>query len=100
MRYLHSLTVAAALALGGCATTGGIDPGTATQIQNATMAACSFLPSVNMIAALIGKGAIVGPIINSPIVKAICDAADAGGAAVVPKGATVNGVPVDGRFIR
>lgn len=109
----------AAVSLAGCGTTGLITPGpTSTPISSgnatvdavvaATVKACGFLPTVQTAASVLSTfvpGASVGVGIANAVAKAICDAvapAKASGRRSMRAGASpvVNGVPIEGRFVR
>lgn len=93
------LAVLCAVALSGCATTGGGGSVTdiAKQIQDGVRQACSFAPTINSILAILNKGG--GSVVG--VVNEICNAvtsaplADGGRRKVV-----VRGVPVAGRRVR
>ena len=96
-KFLLATPVAAALVLGGCATTA--TSAAIIQIQNYAVLACGFLPTVTTVANIIANG--------NPILQTATDIANAICAAVTPKAArrgavlpTVNGVVVHGRFVR
>ncbi len=92
-------------AVAGCATTGGgVGSDTITQIQNAAIKACSFLPTVTTITAILG--------LHNPTYETVSDIASAICKAVVPAptpnplsrtakpaAPTVAGVPIDGQFV-
>jgi len=98
-----TLVILASLALGGCATTGGGQQSPediVAQVQKTTAQICSFVPTAATVAALVSGG---NPTIVSAtaLAQAICAAvtrpkARAKGAAIP----TVNGVAIEGRFIR
>jgi hypothetical protein len=112
-KFLGKVAVAGSLLLGGCATTGtGIDPITgnpiATEIANIEAQAvkyCGFLPTEATITAILATlvpGAAPVTVIINQVAQSIC-------AAVVPaasgrlRGAAwpqVNGVPINGHFVR
>ena len=113
MRNIHNLLTAAglsvAVALGGCATTPGTISTATTnvsavisEVQQAAVAACAFLPTTATVANIIGTVAGVGPetTLATTIAAQICSAVSAsksarrGGAAP-----TVNGVAIHGRFV-
>jgi hypothetical protein len=98
-----------AVALGGCASIGGGTGTTAanittviSQVQQASVAACAFLPTTATVAQIIGTAAGVGveTTLATTIAAQICAAvsptakARRGGAAP-----TVNGVTIHGRFV-
>jgi hypothetical protein len=107
-KLVIALAVGASVALGGCATSPSgqptIDPSIQTQIQNGTAAACGFVPTITTVASIlasfVGGGPIVG-VVGSTI-KAICDAVAPPKASLKRKFGKpmVNGVPVEGYFIR
>jgi len=105
---MRKLLLAGALALGAfplaaCQTTSSSDSGTITAIQQAAVAACSFLPTVETVAGILAAGS--GTVATAAaIAEAIC-------AAVTPstnKSArlklestpTVDGVPIVGVFVK
>lgn len=98
---MKKLTLAVALSamLAGCATTGGGGGNisdTAKQIQAGVRTACNFVPTINTILAILGKGG--GSVLG--VVGEICAAvtsvplADGGRRKVI-----VRGVPVAGRRV-
>lgn len=117
MNRIKSIVMAGALsiatALGGCASTTGANTGTTAanninsviaQIQQASVAACSFLPTTATIANILGTVAGVGAetqlatTVASQICAAVSPAAKANRAAGAAP--TVNGVVIHGRFVR
>ncbi|HXP09025.1 MAG TPA: hypothetical protein VN828_11045 [Acidobacteriaceae bacterium] len=101
--------LSASIALGGCASTSGTIATATTNasttiaaIQQAAVAACSFLPTTATVANLIGTVAGVGTetSVATTLAASICAAvspkasAKRGGAAPV-----VNGVTIHGRFV-
>lgn len=100
------LASAIALSLSGCATTGGNPPdmnAIIAQIQQTTAQICSFVPTVETVAAIIAAGSGGGA---TPAVVGVASIANAICAAVTKPAAarrgvpTVNGVPVNGSFVR
>ena len=95
---MKKLVVLLALALGGCATTGGGDiTSTAKQIQSTVKATCAFVPTIATIVSIINASAGSALGVASEICMAITSAplADGGSRKVV-----VRGVPVAGRRVR
>ena len=99
-KFMLAVPVAAALSLSGCA---GITAATTatiiSQVQQATVLACGFLPTASTIANILAAG---NPAVQavSAVATAICTAVTAkvarrGGA--IPN---VNGVAVHGRFVQ
>lgn len=95
-----------ALALSGCATTGGGGSlsSTITQIRDAARALCKFEPTVNTVAELLGAFGVPGvaavPVISTKICAAVSlNPMTEGprGGRTVPK---VDGVPIRGKFVR
>jgi len=90
------LAGAVALSLGGCA---GVDTATViSQVQQATVLACGFLPTATTVANILAAG--------NPAVSAVSAVATAICTAVTSKGVrrggaipNVNGVDVHGRFV-
>ncbi len=103
---LLTLPLLAALTLGGCATNagGGFD---ISAVQNATVAACRFLPTASTVANIIAAG---NPLLATAeaIAAAICAAVLPTAPAPLPpvlarRGVvvpTVNGVVIHGTFVR
>lgn len=103
-RFAIMLSTAAMISLGGCATTGGTNQTTITQIQQITVALCGFLPTAAVIADIITMGnplVATGNAIADAICKAVLPAKMARAAgrkrANVPM---VGDVVIHGRFIR
>jgi hypothetical protein len=95
------------VALGGCASTGGTTATDITtvisQVQQAAVAACSFLPTTATVANILGTVAGVGAEtqLATTVAAQICAAVSP--AASVRRGGaapTVNGVVVHGRFVK
>ncbi len=104
-KFLLSTALASALALGGCATTAGNPPTTSdplAQAQQIAVAVCGFLPTIQTVQSIIVAGAYPAGIPISELANlvgnSICTAvmARSARAGAVP---TVNGVPVQGRFV-
>lgn len=106
-RSLLALSLAAAIALAGCATPGGgpvtvpaIDPATITKIQDTAKQVCGFVPTINTVASIIatftGGGAIVDMVGRAA--TGICTAVTAKGAK--RGGARYRGVVIKGDFAR
>lgn len=99
--------MSAAVALGGCAT-GGITgtttniTSTITQVQQAAVAACSFLPTTATVANILGTVAGVGAEtqLATTIAAQICAAVSQKSAARGSAAPEVNGVAIHGRFVR
>lgn len=104
---LATVTLAGALGLGGCVTTGGFTPEQEAQIaavQAAAVQVCGFLPTVSTITQIVSSfvpGAGAGVAVGTQIAQAICGAVTAKG---LKKGVAgtpmVNGVAVKGQFVR
>lgn len=100
--FLTSITLALALALGGCVTT-GLGPGSITnfvqQAQQVATLTCGFLPTVETVAGLIAAG---NPAITTAteIADAICSVATRKMVTRSGRAPTVSGVAVKGRFVR
>lgn len=95
--------VAAALSLGGCASTGGgLDPAFVDQVRAAATAACGFLPTAETVLGIIGTISGTGPIAAtvSGIANAICQAVTAKAGARAGSPPMVNGIIIHGRFVR
>ncbi len=107
-RYISML---AAIALAGCATTGGV-PSTGggdviDKIRQYAVLYCSFEPTISTISQIVasfgGPGAVAGEAVVEQVARSIC-------AAVAPKKTArlrakgpppeVNGVVIHGRFVR
>ena len=122
-RIATVFALAAAVSLAGCGTTGLITPsgggggtpvssGNATvdQVVAATVKACGFLPTVQTAANVLSTfvpGASVGVGIANAVANAICNAVtpakSAMGRRSLHRGDAliqVNGVPIEGRFVR
>lgn len=90
-------------ALNGCASTGtGTGPTPADVIaeaRNIAVAACGFLPAVSTVAGILAAG---NPALTtaSAVASAICAAVTAPAAARGTRIPTVNGVPVQGSFVK
>lgn len=102
------IALAAALALGGCASTGGVTPAPTdisaeiSQVQKIAAQVCSFVPTIETVSGLITvfvPAAGVPTSIAGQIADAIC-------AAVAPKAmlagsrAVVRGVPISGKYVQ
>ncbi len=101
MRYSAIVMAIGALALNGCATTGGGGISVA-MVQQDAVAVCSFLPTASTVANIIAAG---NPLLITAeaIAQAICAAVTAAPAVTTRRGAAqpmVNGVPVRGKFLR
>lgn len=110
MRFLAALALTASLALGGCASTGATGTGTApnptvtatiTQVQNATVNLCAFVPTAATIAGIFASGnSLVSSITQAA--QLICNAV-ASHPAAARRGAfipVVNGVRIQGHFVK
>ena len=101
---MKKIVVLASLTLAGCATTptaGNISE-TAQQIQSYTRLACSFVPTIATIAALLSKGgsssvATIAQDICSAVTQPVTFGIMSRGAPVVPM---VNGVKIKGSFVK
>ncbi len=88
-----------ALSLASCATL-GVDAGTIAQIQNATVAACAFLPTASTIINILAQNNTQLQSAQA-IAIAICQVVVPTAArGLVARPTTVAGVRVDGRFVR
>lgn len=113
-KFVLAALAASSIALGGCATTGGLAPTDITsfvaQVQATTSAVCSFVPTAETVASIISTlggpagAAIVGT--ANGIASAICAAvapAAPGKASSRLRAAgppTVAGVVIHGKFLR
>ena len=104
---LLSAALAGTMALGGCATPGGMPPNVAdalAQAQQIAVAACGFLPTYQTVQNIIVAGAyppgIPAAQLANLVGNAICAAVTAKSAKFGSRGPTVNGVPVQGQFVR
>src|SRR6516164_3555994 len=109
---------AVAISVGGCGLIQklGVSQQTITDVQQAAVAVCGFLPTVETVASIVSSGASAGP---AAIADLICKAVVQGNAPsgmqvgprgvptaamapvrAVPPGAQVNGVAVQGKFVR
>jgi hypothetical protein len=103
-RFVMTTTVASALMLGGCATTGTNTQAVIEQARQAAVAVCGFLPTVDTVAAILAAG---NPIYltASGIANGICEAVKsipapdklAGRRRAAP---VVAGVVIHGRFVK
>ncbi len=109
-KFLIAASAAASIGLGGCATTGGVTSPTditsfIAQVQATTSAVCSFVPTVETVASVIG--AVTGPAgagivaTANGIASAICSAVAPAKASGKLRAAqpTVAGVAIHGRFL-
>lgn len=99
--WLYATPLVCFLALGGCATTGGIVAPTIASVQAAAVAACSFLPTVATVASIIAAGN-PAVITAGAIAEAICSALAASKSsarkrATVP---VVGNVVIHGTYVR
>lgn len=117
-RFGTILALVAAVGLAGCGTTGLVTPtpsstpissGNATvdAVVAATVKACGFLPTVQTAAGVLSTfvpAAGVGVGIANAVANAICQAVVPAKAARrslrAGEGPVVNGVPIEGRFVR
>jgi hypothetical protein len=119
-----SIVLASALALGGCATSGGIDPPSGTvpvspiSSGNATVDAiignavkgCGFLPTFETAAGIlstfvpqVGPGVDIADMVAKAICRAVLPGKSAGRMSFRrgdAEGLQINGVLIEGRFIR
>lgn len=108
---MRKLLIAAALSCGlaGCATTSGTPSIDVGQVQQAAIAACGFLPTVETVVGIIATfatGGAAAPVVATAegVAEAICSAvvpkaaARRGGAPAAPP--AVNGVVIHGQFVR
>lgn len=98
---MKRLILLSALALGGCGT---VTPGTisdrAKEIQGYTKLACSFVPTVATVAAILTRGGSAGTAqIAQDICAAVTTAPLAEGPGKRPR-PTVNGVVIRGSFVK
>ena len=93
-------------ALSGCATTGGLAPISIAGVQNAAVAACAFLPTATTVGNIIAAG---NPLLTTAeaIAQAICAAVTQAPTVAAKSGRRmmvvqpmVNGVPIQGKFLR
>ncbi len=101
--------LAASISLAGCAGTGTLPPSpvvafpTITQIQDAAVAACGFLPAAETVASIVATfqpSAAGGVAIGSQVANAICAAVTANKPKFNGQAPMVNGVVVNGYFVR
>lgn len=89
---------AAAIALGGCTSTGGINTAQIAAIQNAAKAACGYLPTVETVANILASNnAILAP--AASIAQTICNAVTALGARRGGAQPTAYGIVIHGQFV-
>lgn len=101
------LAATAALLLGSCSTTGGVATGiTIAGVQNAAVAICAFLPTANTVGNILAAG---NPLLVTAeaVAEAICAAVGTAPTVVAKSGRRrlvampmVNGVPIQGKFLR
>lgn len=103
MRKIALAALIAASTLAGCATTGGVPNINVQDVQNAALAACSFLPTASTVANIIAAG---NPALQTAeaVAQAICAAVAVaspsgklGGSIALP---TVNGVVIHGTWVK
>jgi hypothetical protein len=96
-KFMLAAPVAVALSLGGCA---GVDTATViSQVQQAAVLACGFLPTAATVANILAAG---NPALQvaSAVATAICTAVTAKGARRGGAIPNVNGVEVHGKFVQ
>ena len=98
------MTCLLAFGLGGCATTGGTNPDISAEIQKAQQIAvqvCGFLPAVETVSGILTTfipGGAPANAIASQVANAICAAVT--NKSVSLTGPMVNGVPVKGEWVK
>lgn len=106
-KFLLSASLAGSMALGGCATTGGLPPDITNQLEQAQQIAvqvCGFLPTIQtvqniVVASAYPPGIPVAELANL-IGNSICAAVKAKSAKLGGKGPTFAGVPIKGQWVR
>ena len=107
-KYLMSAALAACIGLGGCVTTDQVNS-EVTDIQQAAVAACGFLPSVSTVAAIIGVWTNTTPAIDlaTAIAASICGSVTPkslrrGAVVSTPVYVAPNGqvIAIQGKFVR